>query len=535
VTTGTTGSGSQTTTQPTATTEDEKDIIVLDMFYDRPELYNGWKWGEDPVTQEITAQSGIALNIRYATTSNHEELYTMIASGAGFPDLLYTNYIATLYDEEYILSLNDLADEHYPEFYDVLPYQYEEIHALGDGDIYYMNSTYCDSKKLETQIGGPRIIGVFVKNNIKWEAMGEPALETLEDIRAVALKAKEEGAEYPVLLTSYAWAVTSDLNSLQIARSSFAGPQFIYMQDNGVVTFNIKSDEYKKGAAYVNSLYQDGLIQADNFTFVGDNDDTVRRIAQAADPMIVIGHEWQLRKYRQGMEREGCYMAIHPPVAEGVNRSDIVLPDFNSSNIGSTGGIHVMYTTEYPKECIKFISYMLRDDIQIMCTHGREGVDYIVDYTNDKEHGRRILTDDLLKDLATMQNPEFMRKWGYFNNVLRMVMTRNTIIEYNRPYNEAFPEVNDDMLTTLGSIYGQPMKHLNLSVKFTDADEQLLYNNVIQEWTIGEAEMVLAPDDAAFEEAYNRTIANMERVGLSELEKIITERYLYWYELLEGK
>jgi hypothetical protein len=128
-----------------------------------------------------------------------------------------------------------------------------------------------------------------------------------------------------------------------------------------------------------------------------------------------------------------------------------------------------------------------------------------------------------------------MRKWGYFNNVLRMVMTRNTIIEYNRPYNEAFPEVNDDMLTTLGSIYGQPMKHLNLSVKFTDADEQLLYNNVIQEWTIGEAEMVLAPDDAAFEEAYNRTIANMERVGLSELEKIITERYLYWYELLEGK
>ena len=139
----------------------------------------------------------------------------------------------------------------------------------------------------------------------------------------------------------------------------------------------------------------------------------------------------------------------------------------------------------------------------------------------------------MLADLANMKNPEFMRKWGYFNNVMRMVMTRWAISYYNRPYNEAFPEIADDILTTFGSIYGKPFKTLNLTVKFTDSEEQLLYDNVIKEWTVGEAEMILAPNDAAFEDAYTRTIANMTKVGLTELEKLLTERYLYWSALID--
>lgn len=535
----TSGTASGTTTQgttaaPTTTETKPVEPVVLEMFYDSPELYNGWKWGEDPVTQHITAVSGVSLNIRYAASSNHEELYTMLASGAGFPDLLYTSsYVPALYEEQYALSLNKLADEYNPAFYDVLPYQYQEIHALEDGDIYYINTSFSDTKKLAEIPGGSKIVGVFVKNNIKWEEMGKPPLDTLEQVREVALQAKNDGAKYPVFLTSYAWGVTSDINTLQIAKSSYAGPQFIYMQDNGVVTFNIKSEEYKKGAAYVNSLYQDGLIQADNFTFASRNDDTVRQIAQAGDPMIVIGHEWQLRMYRQGMEREGAFMPFEPPLGEGINRSDIVINDFNMSNIGNTGGMFVMSTTKNPKACIDFLTIMLQDEIQLMCVNGREGTDFIVDYTHDKEYGRRILTEELLADLANMKNPEFMRKWGYFNNVMRMVMTRWAISYYNRPYNEAFPEISDDILTTFGSIYGKPFKTLNLTVKFTDSEEQLLYNNVVKEWTVGEAEMILAPNDGAFEDAYTRTIANMTKVGLTDLEKILTERYLYWSALID--
>jgi hypothetical protein len=212
-----------------------------------------------------------------------------------------------------------------------------------------------------------------------------------------------------------------------------------------------------------------------------------------------------------------------------------VINDFNVSNIGNTGGVFVMKTTKQPKACIEFLAYMLKDDVQLMCTNGREGIDFKVDFTKDTKYGRRIVTDPLLADLKSMKNPEFMNKWGYFNSIMRMVMTRWAIAYYNRPYNEAFPEVSDDILTSFGAKYGKEFKELNLTTKFTNADEQLLYNNVVKEWTAGEAEMILAPNNGAFEAAYAKTIANMNKVGLADLEKLLTERYNYWMAKLGKK
>ena len=60
----------------------QEETVTLKLFYSAPNAYENWTWGADPTTARITELSGIALNVTFANTSNHEEFYAMLASDA---------------------------------------------------------------------------------------------------------------------------------------------------------------------------------------------------------------------------------------------------------------------------------------------------------------------------------------------------------------------------------------------------------------------------------------------------------------------
>ena len=179
------------------------DIVTLTAFFSAPDAYDGvWKWGDDPTTSYITEQTGVTLDISYATSSNHQEFYTMLASGVKMPDLVYLGKLEPqLINEGYALPMNKLADEYCPEFYELMPYQYDEIYTYEDGNIYFLAQGFADTKKLATLPGGVKGWTSFTHNRILREELGNPSLETLDDVEAAAKKAKENGSEYPVFLT----------------------------------------------------------------------------------------------------------------------------------------------------------------------------------------------------------------------------------------------------------------------------------------------------------------------------------------------
>ena len=86
------------------------------------------------------------------------------------------------------------------------------------------------------------------------------------------------------------------------------------------------------------------------------------------------------------------------------------------------------------------------------------------------------------------------------------------------------------MLIVIGNLYGSPFKTGNLTLNFTDPDELLLRNNVLEAWSNNVDLCVLAED---FDAAYEKMISDMNTVGLGQLEAKMTERYWGYYEMLK--
>lgn len=199
------------------------------------------------MTSWITETTGVKLNITYAASSDYTELYTMIAAGLDLPDMLYLDkWEPMLAEEEFILPLNQIADEYgYQAFYDNLPFEYDVLHTMEDGNIYYYAGGYGDSKALAALPYGEKgVTGWNIKYPM-WERMGYPSVDTLDDCVAVARLAKQNGVDYPIFLVTD--GAIGDMTYAQVMNVSYGGPGFVYPQADGIVTFNIKSDEYKQG------------------------------------------------------------------------------------------------------------------------------------------------------------------------------------------------------------------------------------------------------------------------------------------------
>ena len=80
--------------------------------------------------------------------------------------------------------------------------------------------------------------------------------------------------------------------------------------------------------------------------------------------------------------------------------------------------------------------------------------------------------------------------------------------------------------------YATPFKTAILTGNFREKEAKLLFDNVMQVWQDGEANLVLADSEAEFEAAYEKLIRDMERTGLKDLEVLMTERYRYYENLL---
>ena len=506
---------------------------VLKVYRSSPEIYPGWEYGDDPVSSCIEDLAGVDIQYTYATTSDNQELYTMLVSGKiNEFDLIHVgSYIPRLVDEEYVVALNDVADEFgYQEFYDYLPNGLLGAHGI-NGKLYYYPSHYGDDQLLATVPAGLKAPENFTVNYpamVEKVGIEEGSLHTLDDIKEAALKAKDAGIDYPLFLSCT--GMSDPLHGLcwgQTLNTSMGGPGFVYPQEDGTVTFNYKSEEYKAGLKWLNEMYHLGLLKAENFTFTGSiNDETVKQIALQNNVGFIIGHSWTLEQHLAD------YIPVYRawkvmPTGEGVAPEDIRAVCWNGSQIGS-GGLWIVAESEHKLEALKWITTYMKPEIQIMALYGIEGQHYTVDYTNYPEDGEMVKNPDMLADQANMTASDFQKKWGYFNNCISDYRGRYGQVAWDRPTlvdENGKHTVLGDYDCTLGAIYAHAFKTGNLTLNLTDADQSALLATLKKVWSDSLPDIVLAADDAAFEAAYQALCDKMEQAGMGEMEEIITPRY----------
>ena len=521
------------------------DVVTLKVFYSAPNEYESWSWGADPVSRWVTEQTGIALDITFASTADHQEFYTLLASDMiSEYDMLYLGrYEPTLVDEGYVLALTDLADEYCPEYYDVISAEELAIHSI-DGKMYYTTRDYANPEQLESLPGASKAFSMFYNYQVMDELGVDPAtIITLADVEEIAKRMRDElGITYPIYLNTL--GITNNIDYLQIlSGSSFAAPGVVYPQADGTVTYNVKSEEYKAAAAWLNQMYKEGLIKADNFTHTTSiNDETVKNIAQSGDLGFVLGHMWVINQHRPEGNGGGIHgngemgllqFAGQTPLAEGVSIEDIQCSDQNLSNIGAAAW-YVLDRTEHPAECIRFITFMFTEESQRNDMYGLEGLGYTIEYNEMFDREMMTPTPEYTADATQLSAEDLRMKYG---NLIPWKTTFRTsygqnwasvpqiVIEEN-----GVKKQYGEMLINIGELYGSPFKTGNLTMNLTDTDQLLLKTNVEEAWSNNIALCVLADD---FEAAYDKMLADMETVGLSELEEIYTERYWQYDDMLQ--
>lgn len=520
-----------------ALAEAAPEKVVLKVYRSSPEIYPGWEYGDDPVSGMIEDMAGVDIQYTYATTSDNQELFTMMASGKiNDFDLINCGFIPQLIDEEFVVALNDIADEYnYEDFYKYLPNGLIGAHGI-DGKLYYHASHYGDDQLLATVVAGlkaPENFTINYNTVVKKVGIEEGSIETLDDVRDAALKCKEAGIEYPLFLSRTGNAIHA-LSWSQTLNTSFGGPGYVYPLEDGTVTFNYKAEEYKKGLKWLNEMYRLGLVKADNFTMTSSiNDETVKAITTTDNNAFIIGHSWTLEQHAADYSYFRRWKVI--PTGEGVSKDDIRAVCWNSSNIGSAS-LWITEASEHKLEALKWIVTYWIPEVQVACLRGIEGVHYTISYDNYPE-GERVEVPELIADQANMSGTDFAKKWGTFNNCTSDYRGRYGQVYWDRPSIVITDENGNekcigDYDCNLGAIYAKPFKTGALTVNITDSEQAALYKTLIEEWDNNLPDIVLAADDAAFEAAYQKLLDKMEQAGMAEMEKILTERYWMYTDQL---
>lgn len=523
---------------------EDKDVVTLKVFRSAPQSFPSWEWGKDPVSAWVTEQTGIALDITFASSKDHQEFYTLLASDMIKDyDMLFLGKLEPkLIEDGYVLALDELADKYCPEWYDVVSEDERNIHAI-DGHVYYTVGNFADSDKLMNLPGARKAFSMFYNYQAMDKLGVDPAtIKTLADVTAIAKRFQTElGITYPIYLNSY--GVRSNIDYLQIlTASSFGGPASVYPQADGTVTYNVKSDEYKAAAKWLNDMYKEGLIKADCFTHTSSiNDETVKNIAQKADVGFVLGHMWFINQHRPEGNGGGVHgngdmgllqFAGQTPLAEGVKLEDIKVNDQNLSNIGSANN-YVLDRTTHPAECIKFITFCYSDAAQKVEMYGLEGSAWTMEYDELYGYEVRKPSEAFSADSVALSAEEQRIKWG---NLLEWQGSFRSMYGQNwASYPQIILEEDGvkkqygEMLINIGGLYGSPFKTGEMTMKFTDSEDLLLVQTVDEAWKNNIAQVVLADD---FEAAYAKMLSDMETVGLKDLEAKLTERYWMYDEML---
>lgn len=118
--------------------------VTLDWYVNFSWFKTGW--GENLVSKKITEETGVTVNFITPAGSETEKMNSMISADT-LPDLVTLGWwepqAQEMIEKGIVYPLNELADNYFPSFYDVIDRDSADWYTGADGNLYcYPNSSY---------------------------------------------------------------------------------------------------------------------------------------------------------------------------------------------------------------------------------------------------------------------------------------------------------------------------------------------------------------------------------------------------------
>jgi len=482
---------------------------------------------DTPITKAITEKTGVSLEYDITVGDQFQKWDLWLAAG-DYPDIvvLDTNYIAKYKEAGAILPLNDLIDQYGPNIKEKFG-KYLNLLKDDNGEIYGLYAA-----KKSTEVPADSMASFVVQMAVLADA-GYPEIKTLDQLYTLI---KDYAAKHPEIngkeVVPFGAAAGSYFMNIQFNNpitwaAGLPDHGNFRIEENGQVRYNPVTEDAKRYYKFLNQLFVEGLFDKEAFS-LGDlsNKMSQGRMLAAYAPNWVIGDaEKTLRA--EGMP-ERAYAHIPLYFDEGVvDRNNTITPTAAGSYNWA-----ISKHAKNPERIIQFIDYLFSDEAQILTNWGIEGVHY------DVIDGKRTLRPEVIEMRATDTEYDYREgfasigtggpPWfsvghgsllgdGDYATPLTRDYVRRSYDDYTKDFLAKYgKEVWADFLTPVEVVPGYLWQLA--APEETKVQEQRIDDN----WRKLLPKVVMSPNEAEFEEAWNHMVKEISDSGLVEMEGAYT-------------
>jgi putative aldouronate transport system substrate-binding protein len=465
------------------------------------------RWGQDMTSQYITEKTGV--NIEYIVPAGNEaeKMNTMIASDT-LPDLITLGWYEPQYqqmiDAGLVYSLNELAEQYDPYFFEVADKQKLSWYATSDGNTYgYPNASYSPADFEKYKGEQPSTRSFLVKKDM-YEAIGSPDMTTPEGFINALKKAKEIFPTVngqPLIPLAFNEFTDGENGAEAILQDILAIP---YEKDGKL--YDRRTDpEYIKWLKVFRFANEEGLLAKD--IFIDKRSQMEEKIAQGRYfAMMYQGKDMIAQNTSlYANDPNSVYIAVDGP--KNSNGDNPTL---------STGGISGWTVTMISKNCkdparaIQFLSYMISEEGNKDIKLGPQQLWETVD-------GRDIIKPEYF-EIAGNDRAKFDTEYGA-DDAHWMLMDNPMQVQWSVPTAEPLKQIED---WTLPYTIYDGAYIITLSPGTEEFDN---YTKVSMRWGSTLPKLLMAKSDEEFDNLLNEFIKYRNENGHNEIENILNEKF----------
>ncbi|WP_214630194.1 extracellular solute-binding protein [Paenibacillus agaridevorans] len=464
----------------------EQEIVELDLFVNM----SWWplKDWSGKVPEEITKKTGVKLNIQVA--ADDKQLPLLIASG-DLPDLVYTaTDLTRMADPEVSYPFGELINKYAPDF--EISQERIGVNTMPDGNFYTVRNAFSTEQEWKDNPKAiPGANGMTLREDIMTE-LGNPKLDNLDDLLAILASVKEK---YPDMVP-LVWDKDQIGQHLRINFGLKKSKGFVDI--DGAARYYLKDENYLDYYLYMNRLYREGYMIAENFTF---------KDAQQDDQYVLNG-----QAFAHG---SGVAETSNPQLEElgkpfKMKQITKLLSDKAGIPMGGSGwaGMYITKNNKNPEAAIKFLQYMYSEEGQKLGLYGIEGEDW---EWNEAEKYPVMNYDYNNTDIQKQNGVVW---WGLIGS---------------SGVNEALQRYSPDTQATQWGLAAREALEFNPALGLVstepDTEEQTIEAQIMNMVTTEEVKIYMANSEEEAKAAYEALLEKAESLGLAKLEEWATAKY----------
>lgn len=492
--------------------------VTLKVYYDRP--INGAQvaeaWGNDPVSQEWMKDTNVNVEWSYAIDDSHSKLNMQIASGE-YPDVLICqlsyDMLKDLAANDVIIKYNELQDTYAPDFIDRNMSANTVLYIRQFFDTMDVYALPVYSYKVE-DMENPELTrcstGIMVLKSV-YEAIGSPDMTTIDGFLNALRKVKEM---YPDLIPAQASrnSSTDDDGNPRCISKLFGmfdlTGGYYYDEANDTYKKYWNSDNYKELLKFVNTLYNEGLMDPTELTDSGEqlqaklfNGQVFCNMNNDAENIDWFNTELK----NAGVDDEWIFVG-----QPSINTEKGYIYD----NIMGGVGDHciVIFNTENAGRALQWVDYLMQDKAQREVILGVEGVSW-----EFNEDGIPMMFEEIRALSDNQKKEDYGAGLYYF---LRQGLYNNIVNKYSCSAKQTAA------MTFMNQYYEDKsfLAGSNPENFSSDSEEIKILTNIREYYEVQILQMIMCKPDA-LEGMYEETMAKLYELGQEKLDVAIDTFY----------